>query len=48
MKKRHLKKWVKVVLIASAVGIILIGFKHKSIDEFGNTCYGGIIKVCGR
>ena len=50
MKKRKLKRGFKKVLIIILLGFLTINlvsnFNNVSKDELGNTCYGGIVKVC--
>lgn len=52
MKRRKLKKSVKVILVAGILALLAINFManfdHTSKDDLGNTCRGGIIKICSR
>lgn len=52
MKRRKLKKSVKVVLIVGIVALLTINFVSNfskvTKDDLGNTCRGGIIKICTR
>lgn len=52
MKKRTLKKEVKVVFIVGILAVLTINFISNfgkiTKDDLGNTCRGGIIKICNR
>lgn len=53
MKKLKLKKEVKGALIVIGVIVICLinvftHFNNVTHDELGNTCRGGIVKICNR
>lgn len=51
MRKYRLKKGVKRFLLIVLLGLLMVNFINNfnktTKDEIGNTCYGGIVKVCG-
>lgn len=50
MKRLKLKRWVKVVLFIIIGSLLVINFcknfNNVTTDDLGNTCRGGIIKIC--
>jgi hypothetical protein len=52
MKRRKLKKSAKVVLIGGLLALLAVNFVSNfgkvTKDDLGNTCRGGIIKICSR
>ena len=50
MKRLKLKRKVKVLLVIIIGSLLVIdfckNFNNVTTDDFGNTCQGGIIKIC--
>ena len=52
MKRRKLRKEFKVVLVGGLLALLVINFVSNfgktTKDDLGNTCRGGIVKICSR